>query len=44
MSTYPIPFFKFVLNHIQLIQLLIATVKTYINVLSCFLVRTYTNF
>ena len=38
------PFFKFVLKHIQLIQLLIATVKTYINVLSCFLVRTYTNF
>ena len=38
------PFFKFVLNHIQLIQLLIATVKTYRNVLSCFLVRTYTNF
>ena len=38
------PFFKFVLNHIQLIQLLIATVKTYRTVLSCFLVRTYTNF
>ena len=32
------------LMKIQLIQLLIATVKTYINVLSCFLVRTYTNF